>query len=71
MRTTTRRIINVGFAALLELVGGLGLFFSSLLRETRPDSGDHVATTDAGTDTRDPGIRRSSASHAISAPARR
>lgn len=30
-KTTTRQIVNVIFAALLELVGGLGLFFSSLL----------------------------------------
>lgn len=49
--TTTRRIINVGFAALLELVGGLGLFFSSLLRETRPDTRRPVATANASNDT--------------------
>lgn len=30
-KTTTRQIVNVIFAALLELIGGLGLFFSSLL----------------------------------------
>jgi hypothetical protein len=34
--TTVRRIINIGFAALLELVGGLGLFFASLLTSTPP-----------------------------------
>lgn len=31
---TVRRVINIGFAALLELVGGLGLFFASLLAPT-------------------------------------
>lgn len=30
-KTTTRQLVNVVFAALLELIGGLGLFFSSLL----------------------------------------
>ena len=34
--TTVRRVINIGFAALLELVGGLGLFFASLLSPTEP-----------------------------------
>lgn len=32
---TTRQIVNVGFAALLELVGGFGLFFASLLERPR------------------------------------
>jgi hypothetical protein len=34
--TTTRRVINVAFAALLEIIGGLGLFFASLLAPPEP-----------------------------------
>jgi hypothetical protein len=41
---TTRQIVNVGFAALLELVGGLGLFFASLLERPRAAATSTPAT---------------------------
>lgn len=48
---TTRQVINVVFATLIELIGGLGLFFASLLAPAASDAPRPISTP---RDTPDP-----------------